>query len=156
MSNSFATPWTIARQAPLFMGFPRQEYWSGLPFPSPEDLPNPQIKPMSFAFAGGFFTIWATREANLFNLLVYNCSWQSFIIFVFLLDQLFFFTPKPRFSGQILTIHRNSLLALYWIHHWGIRALDRFSLQRTWKCSHDTFKSWKRANVTLFQHRGLS
>ena len=36
-----ATPWTIAYQAPLSMGFPRQEYWSGLPFPSPGDLPNP-------------------------------------------------------------------------------------------------------------------
>ena len=36
-----ATPWTVAHQAPLSMGFPRQEYWSGLPFHSPEDLPNP-------------------------------------------------------------------------------------------------------------------
>ena len=35
----FATPWTVAYQAPPFMGFSRQEYWSGLPFPSPEDLP---------------------------------------------------------------------------------------------------------------------
>ena len=43
----FATPWTVARQAPLSMGFPRQEYWSGLPFPSPGDLPNPRIKPSS-------------------------------------------------------------------------------------------------------------
>ena len=42
-----ATPWTAANQAPPFMGFSRQEYWSGLPFPSPEDLPNPGIKPRS-------------------------------------------------------------------------------------------------------------
>ena len=41
MSISFATPWTIARQAPWSMGFPRQEYWNGLPFPSPGDLPIP-------------------------------------------------------------------------------------------------------------------
>ena len=41
----FATLWTIAHQAPLSMGFPRQEYWSGLPFPSPGDLPHPGIKP---------------------------------------------------------------------------------------------------------------
>ena len=40
----FVTPWTVARQAPLSMGFPRQEYWSGLPFPPPEDLPNPGIE----------------------------------------------------------------------------------------------------------------
>ena len=43
----FATPWTVARQAPLSMGFSRQEYWSGLPWPSPGDLPNPGIKPGS-------------------------------------------------------------------------------------------------------------
>ena len=41
------TLWTVARQAPLSMGFSRQEYWSGLPFPSPADLPNPGIKPIS-------------------------------------------------------------------------------------------------------------
>ena len=43
----FATPWTVACQAPLSMGFSRQEYWSGLPLPSPGDLPNPRIKPRS-------------------------------------------------------------------------------------------------------------
>ena len=43
----FATPWTVAYQAPLSMGFSRQEYWSGLPFPSPGDLPNPGIEPRS-------------------------------------------------------------------------------------------------------------
>ena len=41
----FATLWTVAHQAPPSMGFSRQEYWSGLPFPSPENLPNPGIKP---------------------------------------------------------------------------------------------------------------
>ena len=43
----FATPWTIAHQAPLSMGFPRQEYWSGLPLPSPGDLPDPGTEPGS-------------------------------------------------------------------------------------------------------------
>ena len=43
----FATLWPVAPQAPLSMGFSRQEYWSGLPFPSPGDLPNPGIEPMS-------------------------------------------------------------------------------------------------------------
>ena len=47
MSDSFATPWTVARQAPLIMGFPRQQYWSGLSFPSPGDLPNPGIESAS-------------------------------------------------------------------------------------------------------------
>ena len=45
VSNSFLTLWTIAHQPPLSMGFPRQECWSGLPFLSPGDLPNPRIKP---------------------------------------------------------------------------------------------------------------
>ena len=51
--------WTVTCQAPLAMGFPRQEYWSGLPFPIPGDLPDPGIEPMSPvspALAGGFFT----------------------------------------------------------------------------------------------------
>ena len=43
----FATPWAIAHQAPLSTEFSRQEYWSGLPFPTPGDLPNPGIKPTS-------------------------------------------------------------------------------------------------------------
>ena len=46
----FATPWTVAYKAPLSMGFSRQEYWSGLPFPSPGDLPDPGIEPGSPAF----------------------------------------------------------------------------------------------------------
>ena len=52
----FATPWTAAHQAPLSMRFSRQGYWSGLPFPSPGDLPDPGIKPGSPALAGRFFT----------------------------------------------------------------------------------------------------
>ena len=51
-----ATPWTAAHQAPPSMGFPGQEYWSGLPFPSPGDLPYPGIEPGSPVLAGGFLT----------------------------------------------------------------------------------------------------
>ena len=51
----FVTPWTVAHQAPPSMGISRQEYWSGLPFPSPGDLPNAGIKLASPALAGGFF-----------------------------------------------------------------------------------------------------
>ena len=47
VSNSFGTPWTVACQVPLSMGFPRQEYWSGLLFPSPGDIPSPGIEPRS-------------------------------------------------------------------------------------------------------------
>ena len=50
------TPWSVAFQAPLSMGFPRQEYWSGLPFSSLGDLPDPRMEPASPALAGRFFT----------------------------------------------------------------------------------------------------
>ena len=56
VAKSCATPWAVAGQAPLSIGFPREEYWSGLPFPSPGDLPNPAIEPVSPALGGGFFT----------------------------------------------------------------------------------------------------
>ena len=52
----FVTPWTVALQAPLSMEFSRQKYWSGLPFPSPENLPDPGIEPTYPALTGGFFT----------------------------------------------------------------------------------------------------
>ena len=64
----FASQWTAAHQAPLSMRLPRQEYWSWLPFPSPQHLPNPGIKPWtqaSPALAGRFFTISATWEAHV-------------------------------------------------------------------------------------------
>ena len=56
MSDCFVTPWTVARQTPLSTGFPRQGYWSGSPFPSPGDLPDPGMEPVSPEVAGGFFT----------------------------------------------------------------------------------------------------
>ena len=56
MPDSFVTPRTVTFQAPVSMGFPRQEYWSGLPFPSPGDLPDPGIKLASPALAGRLFT----------------------------------------------------------------------------------------------------
>ena len=61
----FATLWTIAHQAPLSMGFPRQEFWSELPFPPPEDLRDPGIKPVSPELVGRFFTTRVTWEASL-------------------------------------------------------------------------------------------
>ena len=61
-------PWTAARQAPLSMGFSRLEGWSGLPFPSPGDIPDPGIKPVSPTLAGGFFTAEPPGKPNdVFN-----------------------------------------------------------------------------------------
>ena len=56
VSDSFAALWAVAHWAPLPMEFPREEHWSGLPFPSPGDLPDSGMEPMSPALAGGFFT----------------------------------------------------------------------------------------------------
>ena len=56
MSDLFVTSWTIAFQASWSMGFPRQEYWNGLPCPPPGDFPDPGMEPMSPVLTGGFFT----------------------------------------------------------------------------------------------------
>jgi len=56
MSDSIVTTWTAARQAPLSTGFSKKEYWRGLPFPSPGNLPDPEIKPAFPAVAGRLFT----------------------------------------------------------------------------------------------------
>ena len=76
----FTTPWTAARQAPLSMGFSRQESWSGLPCPPPGDLPDSGIKPeflISSALAGWFFTTSAPWEAHKLITLSYEVE-ESF------------------------------------------------------------------------------
>ena len=89
----FATPWTVARQALLSLGFSRQEYWSGLAGPPPGDLSHPGIEPaslMSPALADGFFTTSAAWEAPIMNMqnpvlgkvsyvtsLDRTCSWKA-------------------------------------------------------------------------------
>ena len=73
MSDSFTISWTVAHQAPVSMGFLRQEYWSGLSFPSPGDLPDPGFEPVSLALAGGFFTM--SHQGSQFGV--------DYIVFVF-------------------------------------------------------------------------
>ena len=104
----FATLWTVAHQAPLSREFPRQENWSGSPFPPPGDLPDPSIKPASPALAGGFFTakppgkphktyfslpfflIWVcTSPAR------HSCSWSPFSLVYKLVSHLLFFFNTP-------------------------------------------------------------
>ena len=64
MSDSFATPWTVAHPAPLSTGFPRQEYWSGLPVPRPGRLPDSGIERSSPALADKFFTTEPELESR--------------------------------------------------------------------------------------------
>ena len=72
-TNSFVTPWTVAFQPPLSMGSPRQEYWSGLPCPFPEDFPDPGIEPTSPELAGRFFTTEPPGKSTwLVNFTVYS------------------------------------------------------------------------------------
>ena len=77
VSNSFATQWTIAHQAPLSMGFSRQEYWRGLPCPPPGGLPLPNIKPASPALAGGLFTTRAVCGVQCVYLKWFVCSQEG-------------------------------------------------------------------------------
>ena len=74
----FATPWAVALQAPSSMGFPRQEYWSGLPFPSPGDLPDPGIKPTSL-------TSLALQADSYLDPLLALQSYYTWMIFLHIL-----------------------------------------------------------------------
>ena len=81
----FVTSWIVAHQAPLSMGFSKQEYWSGLPFPSPVDLPDPGIEPaslMSPALASRFFTTSTTQEAS--RQLNFNANEQEVTAYILL------------------------------------------------------------------------
>ena len=79
----FETPVDLAPQAPLSMGLSRQEYWRQLPFPPPEDLPNPGIQPTTPARAGGFFHHWVTWEVPIvyYCILILAC-WKGFFFFL--------------------------------------------------------------------------
>ena len=76
MTDSFATLWTVACQAPLSIGFSRQEYWSGLPCPPAGDLPDLGIKPVSPELAGGLFT---AEEAGKPNTRRRLCNFSSLL-----------------------------------------------------------------------------
>ena len=94
----FVTPWTVAHQAPLSMGFSRQEYWSGLPCPPPGELPNPGIELLSLmspALAGGFLTTSTTWEAYVYlyierdmslyiHIILLTCTYAFIIVFIVL------------------------------------------------------------------------
>ena len=72
----FETPWTVAHQAPLSMGFSRQEYWRGLPCPPPGDLPNPGIKPLSPALQADSLPM--SHQGSLYIYIYLLFFWISF------------------------------------------------------------------------------
>ena len=73
----FATPWTVARQASLSMGFSRQETWSGLPFPSPGDLPDPGIDPESPAFQADALTSEPPGNSHLKKICISSAAMEA-------------------------------------------------------------------------------
>ena len=81
----FGIPRIVANKTPLSMEFAKQEYWSGLPFPTPEDLPNPGIEPVSLeppALAGGFFTIVPSGKPLSLKFLKMHCFVTSMCKFL--------------------------------------------------------------------------
>ena len=80
---TLSDPWTVAHQAPPSMGFSRKEYWSGLPFLSPGDLPNPGVRTQVSRIAGRRFNLWANgvwgreRENDFLLNTYYVCAWQG-------------------------------------------------------------------------------
>ena len=123
----FATPWTNSHQAPLSMEFSRQEYWSGLPFPTPEDLhngvgcrfllqeifPNQELNPWLLRLLHcRFFTYWATWEAPPGDLATnYSKLWQVFRFF------LFWWGKQERRKPFINVIHKQIHPRLFY-HCW--------------------------------------
>ena len=75
--NSSVTPWAVAQQAPLSMGFSRQEYWGGLLFPLPGNLPDPGIKPTSPCLTGGFFATELVGSPGYIVLMYFQISYLS-------------------------------------------------------------------------------
>ena len=77
-------PWTVAHQSPLSMGFPKQEYWSGLSFPSPGDLPNPGTEPVSPALVGRLFTTEPPGKPLYMCVCVCVCTYMCMGVYIYI------------------------------------------------------------------------
>ena len=115
VSNSLATPWTVACQAPLSMGFPRQEYWTGLPFPSPGDLHDPGTEP---TIGRGFLYHWAASEAHY---------WGSFTILLFYFVVITLHISTPASFQKWLKMGK-----ILWIMFFGKDLISKFRLLGVW------------------------
>ena len=85
----FVTPWTVACQAPLSMGFSRQEYWSGLPFPSPGALPHLGIKPGLLHCQVGSLALAPTREPHKYVLIRNQINFCQFTIYIVIFEVVY-------------------------------------------------------------------
>ena len=118
MYNSFVTPWTAALQAPLSMGFPKQEYWSGLPLPFPGDLPNPGIKPVSLAFASRLSL--SHQGSPAFKIIL--CKSKQHLVFF---TSLSFFPPAHSLTWKLIP------------HFWKLVKFFFFSKCLKWNLKHN-------------------
>ena len=109
----FATPWTVAYQFSPSMGFSRQEYWSGLPFPSPGDLSDPGIEPGSTRTGGRRFNLWATREAPFLRVVASNL----FRILINLFSKMGLLTRQNMWTLDYSCTHLNTLCLLCMVEY---------------------------------------
>ena len=107
MPDSFMTPWTVACQAPLSVGFPRQELWSRLPFPSPGDLPDTGIEPVSFALSGRFFTAEPLGKPSIMVL-------RNTVILESCQSLRYPLSPSSREGCRHLKVNEENAFSLYW------------------------------------------
>ena len=138
-----AAPWTVARQALLSMEFPRQEYWSGLPFPSPGNLLNPGIEPASLkssALAGRFFTIRVNWEALMYYGLPWWLRWWRICLQC----------RTPKFDPWVGKIpwRREWLPTLVFLpgESHGERSLAGYSL---WVCKESDMTEWRILSIYI-------
>ena len=110
MDDSFIIPWSVVHQSPLSMGFSRQEYLHSLLFPSPRDLPDPEIELVTLALSGSFFTIEPPGKPFHFLAIVYKAV-LNIDVPICLWDPHFSFF---RYMSQSSIIGSYSILLLFW------------------------------------------
>ena len=153
----FATPWTVAHQALLSMGFPRQEYWSGLPFSSPGDLSDPGIEPACPALTGGCFTTeppgkpiyiqWTLRtiERRRTDAELWHVNWKVFPVAQPQQPPIFFCINIPVSNGRCFL---------------GLAIWSRGNLKPSHKHSEEDVNSWSKSKRCIgksgFLHSRLS
>ena len=115
MSTSFVTLWTVNHQAPLSVGFPRREHWSGLPFPCPENRPNPEIEPASTALQAGSSLL--SHQGSPLKTLFYQYSDKT-ILKIFFSRMVVLNNSRLNKSSFLRTITLKSSLSCTF---WGIR-----------------------------------
>ena len=141
--NHSATPWTVVHQAPMSIGSPRQEYWSGLPFPPPGYLPNPRIKHLSSELAGRFFTTESPRKPQ---------GWCYLRSFLMMLSDTEPFPWKLKFPTKSVPLLRFShlsenrvLISLQLLINWNQFPFDYPCVTSLWELfSHTYYEHFNR------------